>query len=595
MKHRIAICANVFLCVCMMLCIVPAYAVTQTSGTCGEGVTWSYDETTHTLTFSGGGEMDNGDLGDLTPWKDLIEQIFYIVIEDGITSICDYAFEGTTQLKGITIPDSVTSIGESAFERSSLAQIELHDGITYIGRSAFEWSSLEEVTVPAGVKELSFGVFRKCGNLKSVVLSEGLTTIDGDAFTDCTALQSIIIPNSVTVLEDAFLRCSALEQITLGNNVSYISKSCFQDCTALREINIPDSITAINSWAFQNCSALEMVTIGAGVETLATNAFWGCTALKTFVVDPDNPLLCGDDAGVIYNKDRTRLILMPNGYVGEYAVQEGTETIGQEAGYGCLSLTGLILPDSVTEIDFYAFLGCSALKYVKLGEGLERIRAEAFRECKSLESVVFPASLTRLDNLAFGFCTGLRTIEFYGICPYFERSVFSGSTADAYYPEDDATWDIDLSAISDQFCWKPRCAGEHTFVNSEAVPPSCETSGKTESTYCGVCGFVSACAVTVPATGHSYGPWKYVTSAAVPEEKRIVERACETCGYTHSEFAIHLDASRLPELPTDAPGANAQPELPAEVETICLVVVVIAVVAACFVGVEVYLVRGKKR
>lgn len=599
MKKRIAFCIAVFLCT-YMICEMPATAATKTSGTCGEGVTWSYDETTQTLTFSGTGEMDNGDLGDFVPWEELCEQILYIVIEDGISSICDYAFEGTTQLKGISIPESVTSIGESAFERSSLTRIGLHDGITYIGPSAFEWSSLETITVPASVTELNFGVFRECGNLKSVALPEGLATIDGDAFTDCTALQSIIIPDSVTVMEGAFLRCSALEQITLGKNVSFISKSCFQDCTALREINIPDSVNAIYSWAFQNCTSLEKVTIGAGVEEIKTNAFWGCTSLRIFDVSSQNPVFSSDPFGVIYSKDQTQLVRFPTGFTGHYSVLDGTQMICREAGYECASLTGLVIPDSVTTIDHYAFMNCTALRTLELGNGITHIYQQAFQNCSSLEVLVFPSALMLLDNHAFGGCTDLRTIEFRGNCPLFDSFVFAGVNAHAYYPMDDATWNVDLSQISDKIHWGPICTGEHTFVSSEAVPPCCDISGKTESTYCSICGYVSVYSEIIPATGHTYGSWHYITPAGTPENERIVARACGICSYEHSEYAFNVDSSLLPEAPSgatepDATQPDTPPRAPAKLDAIPIVIIVIAAVAVCFLGVEFYLLHKKKK
>lgn len=600
MSRRTAICAMVFLCMCITIGILPTRAVASTSGTWEENIQWFFDSESHTLTISGSGEMPNAEHEGWAAWGNLAEEIHYIAIAEGITSIGDFAFAGCIQLKEITIPKTVTRIGESAFERTSLGHIDLHDGITYIGPSAFEWSALEEIIIPAGVTALNFGVFRECGNLKSVVLPEGLTTIDGDAFTDCTSLQSIIIPDSVTVMEGAFLRCSALEQITLGKNVSFISKSCFQDCTALREISIPDSVKAIYSWAFQNCTSLEKVTIGAGVEEISTNAFWGCNTLRTFDASAQNQVFSSDAAGVIYSKDQTQLVRFPTGFVGQYSVLDGTQMICREAGYECTGLTGLIVPDSVTEIKHDAFTSCTALKDLVLGNGLVHIYSGAFAECVSLESVIFPATLEQLDNRAFSGCTSLRTIEFCGSFPLFESFVFSQVNANAYYPKGDTTWDVDLSQISDKIQWGPICTDGHIFESTEAVPPSCDISGKTESTYCSICGYVSVYSEIVPATGHTYGPWKYITSAGTPENERIVVRACEICGYEHSEYAFNVDSSLLPEAPSgatepDATQPDAPTKAPAKLDAISILIIVIAVVAACFVGVEIYLMRKKKK
>ena len=93
----------VFLCICLFACTIPAMAANETSGKCGENVTWSFDEQTQTLTISGTGEMNNDTFSSEMRWAHLYNKIRYIVIEDGITTICDYAFDGSTELKEVTI------------------------------------------------------------------------------------------------------------------------------------------------------------------------------------------------------------------------------------------------------------------------------------------------------------------------------------------------------------------------------------------------------------------------------------------------------------------------------------------------------------
>lgn len=590
MKHRIAICAAALLCVCVMLCIMPARAATETSGSCGENVTWVFNEQTNTLTISGTGNMDNGPFGNKMRWAPLYDKIHYIVIEEGITSICDYAFEGSTELKEVTIPKSVTYIGESAFERSGLHRIDLHDEITYMGTSAFEWSSLEEVVIPSGITELEFGLFRTCKKLRNVVLHDGITKIGNDVFRQCSSLERITIPDSVTFLGAAFLECTALTDITLGNGVTIIRKSCFQNCTALKEINLPDSVQRISSTAFQNCRALEKITIGAGLTSFESNAFLGCDNLRSICISADNTTFCSDD-GVVYNKDKTQLVRIPTGFAGDYRILDGTQFINGEAGFGCGNLTGLTIPGSVKEIGRSAFADCIGLKALHLSYGLEIIRAEAFRGCENLKILLVPETVTRIDNSAFLSCETLHTVEFFGNLPYLEDYVFSSVRADVYYPANDVTWETDLSDIGFWLTWIPGCGGNHTFLDVEAVEPACGTDGKTAYTYCSTCGFVSVYPTILPATDHSFGPWSYITPAGTPANEHIVEQICEICGYVHREHASRVDLSQLPEVPTDP---NAQQKTPIKLDIVPIMVIVIAVVAGCFVGIEVYLLRKKK-
>ena len=85
-------------------------------GTCGENLTWSFDDSTGELTISGTGDMEDYASLSEVPWADLHSDIISVAIEDGVTSIGDCAFEECSNLTSITIPDSVTNIGANAFE-----------------------------------------------------------------------------------------------------------------------------------------------------------------------------------------------------------------------------------------------------------------------------------------------------------------------------------------------------------------------------------------------------------------------------------------------------------------------------------------------
>ena len=89
-------------------------ASAATSGTTGD-CTWTLNGTE--LTISGNGEMRNySSFGTSAPWG---EDITKVIIENGVTSIGNYAFYNCTRLTSITIPDSVTSIGDAAFYNTS--------------------------------------------------------------------------------------------------------------------------------------------------------------------------------------------------------------------------------------------------------------------------------------------------------------------------------------------------------------------------------------------------------------------------------------------------------------------------------------------
>ncbi len=60
-------------------------------------------------------------------------------IPNGVTSIGQYAFSGSSKVTGITVPDSVTSIGAYAFQNcTALTEITLSDNITTIDNYTFD-------------------------------------------------------------------------------------------------------------------------------------------------------------------------------------------------------------------------------------------------------------------------------------------------------------------------------------------------------------------------------------------------------------------------------------------------------------------------
>ena len=132
----------------MTFSLLPTVAWATTGGDCsaaGDGsVTWSYDADTTTLTIRGKGAMADYADADGAPWALERENVTTLVLEEGITSIGDHAFECFYGLTGdIFIPKSVTRIGDYAF--SDVGDPVLYFPITkgqyYRGESNIEFGS----------------------------------------------------------------------------------------------------------------------------------------------------------------------------------------------------------------------------------------------------------------------------------------------------------------------------------------------------------------------------------------------------------------------------------------------------------------------
>lgn len=257
-------------------------AVVVISGTCGGALTWKLDSK-GTLTISGTGAMTDYTKSGVAPWNKDYEEIRFVVIENGVTTIGEYAFENCTLLESVAISDSVEKIGKYAFSGcSALKRISLPDSIAQIGDHAFRASGLEVVKIPEGVTLLGEGMFARCPNLQTVelpstlqtireiafigsglnkiILPENLKYIGYECFYECTNLEEIKIPDSVTILDySVFEGCSSLKKVTLSKGLKRISQTMFAMCHNLTEITIPDSITYIGEGAFFQCKKLKDV------------------------------------------------------------------------------------------------------------------------------------------------------------------------------------------------------------------------------------------------------------------------------------------------------------------------------------------------
>ena len=205
---------SLLLAFCMLMSMFTALPITAsaaTSGQCGDNVYWTLDDN-GTLTISGTGEM----LNKSAPWKAKINSIKTVIIQNGITSISEYAFFDCIRLTSINIPNSVTSIGDSTFHScTSLTSINIPDSVTSISdRSFYNCSSLTSVTIPDSVTSIGFATFYGCSSLTSVNIPSSVTSINGYAFYDCTSLTSVTIPGSVTSIGGyAFFECRSLKDV----------------------------------------------------------------------------------------------------------------------------------------------------------------------------------------------------------------------------------------------------------------------------------------------------------------------------------------------------------------------------------------------
>lgn len=365
------------------------------------------------------------------------------MIPNTVTELCEYAFKEGTSLKSVTLGSSVSIIGNAVFrdcssledinvvagnptyasdggvlyngDKTSLilcpqakSSVTIPNSVTTIGEEAFySCIELQNVTIPNSVTALGWGAFACCANLKSVTIGDGIVEIPSQAFNRCTLLETVNFGGSVKKISNgAFGECG-LKSVALPNSLAEIGQMAFSGCKSLKSVDFGDSLTTIDWLVFIDCESLESVDLPASLTYIGGEVFIRCHSLTAINVAEGNSTYTSVN-GVLCSKDKTKLVLCPNG-LEELSVPDGvTEIDGYVASFSALK--SVTLPNSVTKIAYNAFYSCESLSSVTLGNSVASIGARSFGNCTSLESIHLPASLTDIDPTAFAGCNNLKDI-----------------------------------------------------------------------------------------------------------------------------------------------------------------------------------------
>ena len=429
---------------------------------------WNEDNLTWTLTadgtmtISGKGAMKEDYNTYYSPAYDN-ENIKKVVIEDGVTSIGEYAFSGCRSLTDITIPGSVTSIGDSAFEWcTGLTSIEIPEGVTSIGEFVFFGCyKLTEVFLEngskltsgnLGVNESIIGTYWNEGDLTWTLTADGTLTISGTGAMkdysydspacDNSNIKKVVIEEDVTSIGDsAFSDCRSLTDITIPGSVTSIGNGVFFGCSSLTDITIPSSVTSIGESAFESCTDLTSITIPKSVTSIGSNVFDGCTALTEVLLEGGSTLT-SENFGEVADKVVTRwnednltwtltadgtLTISGTGAMKEYGagsspaaqkkdsvkkvvIEDGITNIVDFAFFDCTVLESIEIPGSVASIGNFAFCSCIRLTDITIPGSVTSIGDYAFFECSSLTGITIPSSVTSIGNNVFRDCSSLTSI-----------------------------------------------------------------------------------------------------------------------------------------------------------------------------------------
>ena len=355
-------------------------------GTCGDDVTWTLDDD-GTLTISGTGSMEDYAAPSEEPWYFYQDEITFIMVMSGVTTIGKHAFSECSDLCDVTIDDGVTNIGSSAFEGCS---------------------SLTTVTMPKTVEAIAEKAFLNCEELVEVYY-DGTRADWG----------KIEIGSDNDSLLKAEFYCEPTTSGQCGENLNWNFENdtltitgtgdmefSEEEVAPWEELNyqkvvIEDGVTSIADYAFESTYLLKHVKIPASVAKIGKNALAACSNLMDISVDAGNKVYCSED-GVLLNKEKTELLVYPQSKASEtYTVPNGVKSIGESLFQRCYNLVHVFLPGSVTSISDWAFDGCESLKTITIPTSVTYIGEGAVADCDNLTDIYYAGSESKWRKIDF--------------------------------------------------------------------------------------------------------------------------------------------------------------------------------------------------
>ena len=254
-------------------------------------------------------------------------------------------FYNRPALESVYIPDCVTKIaGHSFGVCENLTKVRLPNGVVEYGDNVFSGS--RNIT-PHAVDELGNEYLGPESN-PYYFLYKG----DKD-------ITEFTVPSNVKeICNNAFLY-GDLTTLTIPSNVYRINDGAFSFNYDLASVTLASyGVDIIGMQAFACCVNLQTITIHR-TTSIHVNAFTRCYGLETINVDAANENYSSID-GVLYNKDQTELVIIPEGTDEEIHLPNTVTTIGNYAASLNYQNTDIhtptiYIPTSVTRIKSFAF------------------------------------------------------------------------------------------------------------------------------------------------------------------------------------------------------------------------------------------------
>ena len=314
-----------------------------------------------------------------------------------------------SSVKGVVL--NVEMAGDAIFADNLELPVELIKSIEKVGTNGMakltlsngDLLTLKLDTTAIKIDSLLGKLELPFGNIRKVSLSSKSTAKNASG--------SVFIAKAVSYPHSGQPTRAGTPQVETVNGVAYkyyvvdgeaeissgIREMPAVDQSTSGPIEIPSSlggcpVTSLGTDAFYGCARITSVSIPDTVANIGYCCFFGCGSLRGGLVIPDSVV-----------------------------------NIEAQAFEHCRSLTSAKIGDNVPELKSWAFYGCTNLRIVEFGSGLKKIGDWSFDQDRALTSVTIPASVERIGEGAFNGCSSLMEVKMEGSVEEIANRAFSGT------------------------------------------------------------------------------------------------------------------------------------------------------------------------
>ena len=192
---------------------------------------------------------------------------------------------------------------------------------TYYGESEYYSNKLETIKIPSEVVYMN--------------RTRKVTRIGKNAFWHVTCLNKVILPETIKAIDDyAFYECDQLEELTLPNSLETIGNKVFSHCH------------------------IKSLFIGENMKSMGELGYGASLVVDTIFVKDLKSFLNIDYYNInFFNGENTLMYNSSGSLISNLIIPEGVTKIGRSLR-GCKSIKTVTIPETITEIDDYAFEKC---------------------------------------------------------------------------------------------------------------------------------------------------------------------------------------------------------------------------------------------